>query len=132
MTRAMERLVMTHAMARSLWGRREYNVGSRFLDELPAAVERERLRPSSWSGYGWPRQTGGGEGSGHGGGGAGARRRQPAGAVGDFRTGDAVRHATHGDGVVTRVEPGGLVTVRFADDGSERKLMLEYARLEKR
>ena len=27
--------------------------------------------------------------------------------------------------------PGGLVTVRFADDGSERKLMLDYAPLEK-
>ena len=28
-------------------------------------------------------------------------------------------------------ERGGVVTVRFADDGSERKLMLEYAPLEK-
>ena len=32
---------------------------------------------------------------------------------------------------MTRIEPGGLVTVRFANDGSERKLMLEYAPLEK-
>ena len=45
MTRAMERLTLTHATARSLYGRREYNLGSRFLDELPASVERERLRP---------------------------------------------------------------------------------------
>ena len=52
MTRAMERLTLTHAMARSLYGRREYNLPSRFLDELPADVERERLRPSSWSSYG--------------------------------------------------------------------------------
>ena len=51
MTRAMERLTLTHAMARSLYGRREYNLPSRFLDELPAAVERERLRPASWSSY---------------------------------------------------------------------------------
>ena len=51
MTRAMERLTLTHATARSLYGRREYNLGSRFLDELPASVERERLRPASWSGY---------------------------------------------------------------------------------
>jgi len=29
------------------------------------------------------------------------------------------------------MEPGGVVTVRFANDGSERKLMLEYAPLEK-
>jgi ATP-dependent DNA helicase UvrD/PcrA len=42
-----------------------------------------------------------------------------------------VRHGSLGEGVVTHVEPGGIVTVRFADDGSERKLMLEYAPLEK-
>ena len=35
MTRAMERLTLTHAMARSLYGRRDYNLPSRFLDELP-------------------------------------------------------------------------------------------------
>ena len=29
------------------------------------------------------------------------------------------------------MEAGGLVTVRFANDGSERKLMLDYAPLEK-
>ena len=38
------------------------------------------------------------------------------------RTGDNVRHGTLGEGVVTRIEPGGVVTVRFAGDGSERRL----------
>jgi hypothetical protein len=33
--------------------------------------------------------------------------------------------------VITRIEAGGVVTVRFAADGSERKLMLDYAPLEK-
>jgi hypothetical protein len=33
--------------------------------------------------------------------------------------------------VVTRIEPGGVVTVRFAGETSERRLMLEYAPLEK-
>ena len=46
-------------------------------------------------------------------------------------TGDSVRHGTLGEGVVVGMEPGGVVTVRFADDGAERKLMLEYAPLEK-
>jgi hypothetical protein len=32
---------------------------------------------------------------------------------------------------VTRIEAGGIVTVRFADDGAERRLMLEYAPLER-
>ena len=49
----------------------------------------------------------------------------------DLATGDSVRHGTLGEGVVVRVEPGGVVTVRFADDGAERRLMLEYAPLEK-
>jgi ATP-dependent DNA helicase UvrD/PcrA len=116
MTRAMERLVLTHASARSLYGRREYNLPSRFLDELPDTVERERLRPASWSGYAAsPRQVPPRD-----------AREQPS-----LGTGDSVRHGSLGEGVVTRVEPGGIVTVRFASDGSERKLMLEYAPLEK-
>jgi DNA helicase-2/ATP-dependent DNA helicase PcrA len=117
MTRAMERLTLTHAMARSLYGRREYNLPSRFIDELPAGVEREKLRPSSWSGYASPRQA-----------------AAPSRDVAEFpslQTGDSVRHGSLGEGVVTRIEPGGVVTVRFAGDGSERRLMLEYAPLEK-
>jgi DNA helicase-2/ATP-dependent DNA helicase PcrA len=42
-----------------------------------------------------------------------------------------VRHASLGEGIVTAVEPGGVVTVRFPEDGSERRLMIEYAPLEK-
>ena len=33
---------------------------------------------------------------------------------------------------MTSVEPGGIVVVRFAKDGSERKLMAEYAPLSHR
>jgi DNA helicase-2/ATP-dependent DNA helicase PcrA len=116
MTRAMERLTLTHATARSLYGRREYNLGSRFLDELPASVARERLRPASWSGYAQsPRQV----------------LPRESHAVPSLQTGDSVRHGSLGEGVVTRIEPDGVVTVRFAGDGSERRLMLDYAPLEK-
>jgi DNA helicase-2/ATP-dependent DNA helicase PcrA len=116
LTRAKERLTLTHTMSRSLWGRRTYNLASRFLDELPREVERERLRPSSWSGYGSPPSA------------APAPRGDPSLAL---ATGDSVRHASLGDGVVTAVEPGGVVTIRFAEDGSERRLMVEYAPLQK-
>jgi DNA helicase-2/ATP-dependent DNA helicase PcrA len=116
MTRAMERLTLTHATARSLYGRREYNLPSRFLDELPPSVERERLQPASWSGYAQsPRQV----------------TPREEGAVPALSTGDSVRHGSLGEGVVTRIEPDGVVTVRFAADGSERRLMLDYAPLEK-
>ena len=117
-TRARERLLLTHAMARSLYGRRDYNLPSRFLDELPAGVERERLQPSSWSGYGSSRQP------------PSAPSRAES-EIPSLQTGDSVRHGSLGEGVVTRIEPGGVVTVRFAGDGSERRLMLEYAPLEK-
>ena len=50
----------------------------------------------------------------------------------DFGTGDDVVHAAFGEGVVTGVEPGGIVVVRFAKDGAERKLMAEYAPISKR
>src|SRR5919108_679574 len=115
LTRAKERLTLTHAAARSLWGARDYRLPSRFLDELPEAeLERERLRPASWSSYGAP-----------------VRSLAPSGAAPDLATGDSVRHSTLGEGVVTRIEPDGTVTVRFEADATERRLMLEYAPLEK-
>jgi DNA helicase-2/ATP-dependent DNA helicase PcrA len=46
--------------------------------------------------------------------------------------GDDVVHASFGDGVVIGSEPGGLIVVRFAADGTERKLMAEYAPIRKR
>src|SRR6187399_1919094 len=49
MTRAEERLCLTHASSRMLFGNRAYNLPSRFLDELPEhGVERERLSPARW------------------------------------------------------------------------------------
>ncbi len=117
LTRARERLTLTHASSRLLWGRTNSNLPSRFLDELPDRhVERERLRASSWRNYGTPAQT---------------RDIQPRVEHPSLETGDSVRHGTLGEGVIVRIEPGGLVTVRFASDGSERKLMLDYAPLEK-
>src|SRR5205085_3204554 len=53
MTRAKERLTLTHAMRRNLYGRSDANLPSRFLDELPEqGGERVRLPPASWSSYG--------------------------------------------------------------------------------
>jgi DNA helicase-2/ATP-dependent DNA helicase PcrA len=57
---------------------------------------------------------------------------QEAGGGASFRLGDDVVHAAFGEGVVTGVEPGGIVVVRFGSDGSERKLMAEYAPITKR
>ncbi|HEX2504868.1 MAG TPA: 3'-5' exonuclease, partial [Gaiellaceae bacterium] len=115
LTRAQERLTLTHASSRSLWGSKSYNLPSRFLDELPGErIERDRLRPTSWFSYGAPE-----------------RSRAPERDLPSLSTGDSVRHSTLGEGVVTRIERDGTVTIRFAEDGAERRLMLEYAPLER-
>ena len=59
---------------------------------------------------------------------AGSSRRKPSCRRSPPAT--TVRHNTLGAGIVTRIEPDGVVTVRF-EDGSERRLMLEYAPLER-
>jgi DNA helicase-2/ATP-dependent DNA helicase PcrA len=116
MTRAMEKLTLMHASSRMLYGGRSYNMASRFLDELPEQhVERDRLRPASWSDYGVPKQSS-----------VKTRENVPS-----LAAGDSVRHGTLGEGVVLRLEPGGVAVIRFAGDGSERRLMLDYAPLEK-
>src|ERR671914_1701704 len=114
-TRAKEWLALTHASARALFGNRNYNLPSRFLDEMPQEeIHRERLRPSSWSGYGAP-----------------VARVQPRGDAPQLSTGDSVRHGTLGEGIVTAVEPGGVVSVRFAGEDADRRLVLDYAPLER-
>jgi DNA helicase-2/ATP-dependent DNA helicase PcrA len=119
-TRAKRVLCMTSARERSLFGARGYNLPSRFLAEIPEElVERQvaETRQSGWSlGAGGP-----------GAGGVSAPPRSPI----ELAVGDDVVHASFGDGVVTAVEPGSVVVVRFADDGTERKLMADYAPLRK-
>ncbi|HEX8744695.1 MAG TPA: UvrD-helicase domain-containing protein [Thermoleophilaceae bacterium] len=142
-TRARRQLWLTFARTRSLYGGREWNMPSRFLDELPdELVERETQEPKrfqqSWStreslGSGSRLGIGGSIGRATGGGAPTPQRKEPiAGGGASFALGDDVVHATLGDGVVTGLEPGGLVVVRFAGDGSERKLMSDYAPLKKR
>jgi ATP-dependent DNA helicase UvrD/PcrA len=121
-TRAKRELYLTYARTRALFGNRDWNLRSRFIDEIPIDLtDREEQGPtgpagaSTWSG-----------------GAAAAAAPEPAGPGAIFALGDDVTHAQFGEGVVVGVEPGGLVVVRFADDGSERKLMADYAPLKKR
>jgi DNA helicase-2/ATP-dependent DNA helicase PcrA len=118
-TRARKRLYMTYARRRSLHGGRGYNLPSRFLAEIPEElVEREATAS----------QTGWARGAALGGLGA-PQRPQPHAVPIAFEVGADVVHATFGEGVVTDVEPDGVIVVRFADDAMERKLMADYAPL---
>jgi DNA helicase-2/ATP-dependent DNA helicase PcrA len=118
-TRARRRLYMAWARERSLFGRSERNLPSRFIDELPAELtERHSSAPGAAVGIGWES----GEGS----------ALVDPGATLELQTGDDVVHASFGEGVVTAAEPGGVVVVRFSSDGSERKLMADYAPIRRR
>jgi DNA helicase II / ATP-dependent DNA helicase PcrA len=123
-TRAKRQLYLTHARTRLLFGGRDWNMRSRFVDEIPVEFtdreEDELTGPAAaatWTG------------------GASApepRSGVPGGGGGSFALGDDVVHAQFGEGVVVGVEPGGIVVVRFAGDRSERKLMADYAPLKRR
>jgi DNA helicase-2/ATP-dependent DNA helicase PcrA len=119
LTRAMRDLYLTYARRRSIFGAQNFGLRSRFLDEIPPELtDREtdddvRAVPGAIRATSW----------------ASTRTEAPPS---DFRLGEDVAHPAFGEGVVTGVEPGGIVVIRFAKDGSERKLMAEYAPLSKR
>jgi DNA helicase II / ATP-dependent DNA helicase PcrA len=132
LTRAMREVYLTSARRRAVFGSQAYGMRSRFVDEIPldlleepremvfrAGVMRPGLRGSDLAGSASP--------GGWGGAGQDGRSRELASVANLFRLGEDVVHAAFGDGVVTGVEPGGVIVVRFAGDGSERKLMAEYA-----
>jgi DNA helicase-2/ATP-dependent DNA helicase PcrA len=133
-TRAMGRLYLTYARRRAVFGAQSYGMPSRFLAEIPGDLLEEGadggFRPGATVTPSLARGGGAALGWGSGGGAVRAARTQSAGA--SFRLGEDVVHAAFGDGVVTGVEPDGVIVVRFAGDGSERKLMAEYAPVTKR
>jgi DNA helicase-2/ATP-dependent DNA helicase PcrA len=130
-TRAMRSLYLTYARRRAVFGAQSYGLRSRFLNEIPAELLHvpavRAMRPGALAAGGtgaaalaestWSREAA-----------AGAEREQ----LPSFRLGEDIVHAAFGDGVVTGVEPGGVIVVRFAGDGTERKLMADYAPLSRR
>ncbi len=117
-TRARERLWLTHARSRRLFGDRAGGYPSRFLAELPdELVEREGTDEQAMTGWAL---------------GSGSAPQRGGGVQQGLATGDDVVHASFGEGVITAVEPGGVIVVRFADGGAERKLMADYAPLRKK
>src|SRR4051794_14772604 len=114
LTRAMRDLTLTYARRRNSFGTQSFGMRSRFLDEIPAELTDAGSRPAPITSWG-------------------ARAPGPPVAEAQiFRTGEDVVHPKFGDGVVTGLEPGGIVVVRFAGDGAERKLMADYAPIRRR
>jgi DNA helicase-2/ATP-dependent DNA helicase PcrA len=120
-TRAQNDLFVTYARSRTVFGARTYGIPSRFVAEIPEAlVERGeerggragglRARLTSWQSY----------------------DEQPKPEVVAYRLGDDVVHPSFGEGVVTGLEPGGIVVIRFSKDRSERKLVADLAPISRR
>jgi DNA helicase-2/ATP-dependent DNA helicase PcrA len=122
-TRAMRDLTFTYARRRTLFGAESYGLRSRFLDELPVELtdrDEDFVAPVAGLDRAGRRAVIGGAGSWAAASAGGTREAAPAVS---YRVGDDVVHAAFGDGVVIGLEPGGIVVVRFAADGSERKLL---------
>jgi DNA helicase-2/ATP-dependent DNA helicase PcrA len=155
MTRAKEKLYMTCAAQRMLFGKTSANRPSRFVGEIPPELMeqsgRSPLAPSSeedepW-GYRQSAPTRGSSGVVQAGGyGASPRRERPARprgiqggytprpaatgvALPDFRKGDMLTHKAFGTGMVLSVQPMGgdaLIEIAFDTVGT-KKLMLKSA-----
>ena len=122
-TRAKERLYLTHAWSRTLFGTTSYNPPSRFLAEIPSELVRS-IDEEGQEGIA----------IGSGGGGSAIREavtgRRPSVEV---AAGDTVLHDKWGEGVVLTVSGAGSdaeATVIFEDVGQKR-LLLAYAPLKK-
>lgn len=158
-TRARERLFVSHAWQRMLYGQSQYNPPSRFLAEVPgelfdrqgnvdSGADNERAQvygrtPGDWHSAAVPpyrRATEADEPEGRT---FGARRAEAASRpareprrqpdVPELRVGDDVEHATFGEGVVIDISGSGdktEVTVRFRDRGTKH-LVLAWAPLKK-
>lgn len=117
-TRAMEKLIITHAEARRLYGKETFNRLSRFVREIPPELINEiRInssitRPVSYRPY----QN---------------KSTLVETASAGFELGQRVRHAMFGEGVVIHFEGQGgaaRVQVNFAE--GSKWLVLQYAKLE--
>lgn len=116
-TRAMEKLVLTYAEARRLYGQDKYHPVSRFVREIPADLIQEvRLRNSVSRPVSFT---------------SSASIQQDSSGM-QFQLGQMVRHAKFGEGAVLNYEgkgPHARIQVSFPEHGS-KWLVLSYAKLE--
>ncbi len=147
-TRARERLYLSHAHARSIYGSTQHNPPSRFIGEIPSeCVSASGVGSLGVSGSGWEKRGDRGGTFGHGAGGGGGRvfgggapaahrhrlRKRRASAEAEpkppaetFTVGDAVDHKAFGRGSVVSVK-GDALEIRFERTGETKKLLVGYA-----
>jgi len=140
LTRARERLILTGAARRRIFGDYQATEPSRFLDEIPAEL-MERIEPATrsprWSGAGSTYELRNPYGRRPGGGASRVKEAAPDYESEDqsssgMRTGMRVRHKQFGVGTVVAIEDQGddfKVTVKFNSSGT-KKLLASFAKLE--
>jgi superfamily I DNA/RNA helicase len=130
-TRAQRDLYLTYARTRNVFGARNFGAPSRFIGEIPDGLtDREQQQPRGLAGI-RARATTWTSPTGAGGDGPSWDAQAPAPAAA-FRMGEDVTHPKFGEGVVTGLEPGGIVVIHFSRDGSERKMVADLAPISKR
>jgi len=131
-TRAQRDLYLTYARTRNVFGARSFGAPSRFIGEIPDELtDREQQQPRGLAGI-RARATSWASAGSSGAGGPAWDSDAPAPAAPAFRMGDDVTHPKFGEGVVTGLEPGGIVVIHFGRDGSERKMVADLAPISKR
>ena len=131
-TRAQRDLYLTYARTRNVFGARNFGAPSRFISEIPAELtDRDQQQPRGLAGIRarattWAASPRGGDD------GPSWDAPPAAQAAPTFRLGEDVSHPKFGEGVVTGLEPGGIVVIRFSRDGSERKMVADLAPIARR
>lgn len=152
-TRARQKLFLTYAQTRQLYGQTNVNPTSRFIREIPEGLkELTGLGSSGFSGIGWEKRgsrrgisgsgSEAGEGRVFGQSSAGGSRRpsgassvhskgsgssgKRAGAFTTFAKGDIVDHKTFGRGSVIKVD-GDTIHVKFHKTSQVKRLLKDYA-----
>ena len=129
-TRAKERLYLYRAFRRTFRGFSRSSKPSRFLSEIPQRLIVAARAPQEARGsraWGSARRSTAEPATKSDG-------RQAAAPALSLATGDKVRHATFGEGIVTDSKPSGTdveVTVAFKDGQGVKRLLLSFAPLEK-
>ena len=130
-TRAKERLYLTHARTRMLYGSTSHNAPSPFLEEIPEGLVEEKRKVTlsqqkpSVQRAAKPKKT-----FDHS---FGPAAPKPSAPAGSYRVGDTVGHKLFGTGVVLSAQPMGndtLLEIAFEKAGT-KKLMANFARLTK-
>jgi DNA helicase-2/ATP-dependent DNA helicase PcrA len=127
-TRAKERLYISHVFKRTVWGNEQYATRSRFVDSIPPDIIEDLGAPARRLPAYAPPQVQATRWE------APRAPTPPATNGSSFRTGDKVSHPKFGDGAVVAVRDLGddqEVTIAFVGAGV-KKLMASLARIEQR